>query len=515
MLARAAAISVGMIVVAAGLVAGESGAHPYPQSRLAGSSELTVPSHIRVGLATDLDEVVLSFSGTVHARGRRSTPLRAGAGMRIKVALPEDAMLGYFRVQAAALKDEQQAEELAVQLAALTGQDASSVFDAQSDLYKVRVGRYGTREQAERARDEIASMGSGSAWIVREAGNMKGAGFLLDQAGREAGLHGRELVVRADDGVISFGRQRFRGSLVLFLNDRGAINVINELELEEYLRGVVPRELGPAQYPELEAIKAQTVAARTYTLRNLNEFEEEGYDICATPRCQVYGGVAAEHPLSDRAIAETKGEVLFFAERPLDAMYTSTCGGHTEDVNLVFPLKDEPYLKGVPCLEGGVIPLAGASRAGTNLVQFLMASVLPPVDGGTEEVLGDRLRRLARLAGLPVARDRLQSTERREVQRFVSSMFDLALDTRLFIAPNELELWVENPPPEWSENDRRLAAYFVKTGLMTRDLQHQLSPLEVEELLFELALFVRVLEVEAGNRALLRALAARPARRSR
>ena len=93
----------------------------------------------------------------------------------------------------------------------------------------------------------------------------------------------------------------------MFLNDRGLLNVVNELPVDDYLRGVVPREMGPAIFDEIEALKAQAVAARTYTIRNLGGFTAEGFDICATPRCQVYGGMSVEHPLSDRAVAETSG----------------------------------------------------------------------------------------------------------------------------------------------------------------------------------------------------------------
>ena len=74
---------------------------------------------------------------------------------------------------------------------------------------------------------------------------------------------------------------RYRGRLLLYLNDRGLLNVINEISVEDYLRGVVPREMGPAAFASLDALKAQTVAARTYTLKNLGEFVSEGYDICA------------------------------------------------------------------------------------------------------------------------------------------------------------------------------------------------------------------------------------------
>ena len=127
----------------------------------------------------------------------------------------------------------------------------------------------------------------------------------------------------------------------------------------------MPRELGPGAYPELEALKAQAIAARSYTLRNLGEFADEGYDLCGTPRCQVYGGMDDEHPLSDRAIRETAGEILAYAGQPIDALYSATCGGHTENVEVIFPLKRAPYLRGVPCIEAGEVrgcarpPVAG------------------------------------------------------------------------------------------------------------------------------------------------------------
>src|SRR5204862_8104366 len=75
-------------------------------------------------------------------------------------------------------------------------------------------------------------------------------------------------------------------------------------------------------------------------------------DLCSTPRCQAYGGVPAEQPLTDRAIAETAGEVLVFGGEVADALFTSTCGGRTEDVANVFPSYaslDVPYLSSVRC----------------------------------------------------------------------------------------------------------------------------------------------------------------------
>ena len=98
-------------------------------------------------------------------------------------------------------------------------------------------------------------------------------------------------------------------------------------------------------------------------MRNRNEFSEDGYDICATPRCQVFGGKSAEHALSDRAIAETSGQMLLWRGRPADTLYSASCGGHTEDVEVVFPKKTDSYLRGVACWEAGSSTLRDVSSA--------------------------------------------------------------------------------------------------------------------------------------------------------
>ena len=148
--------------------------------------------------------------------------------------------------------------------------------------------------------------------------------------------------------------------------------------IDDYLRGVVPREMGPKIYDNLDALKAQAVAARTYTLKNLGEFAQEGYDICATPRCQVYGGMTSEHPLSDRAVLETSAEVLLYDGAYAEALYSSTCGGHTENVDVVFPRKANSYLRGVPCLETGIDRLAGAADRTLTLAATLPRRLAPP-----------------------------------------------------------------------------------------------------------------------------------------
>ena len=123
---------------------------------------------------------------------------------------------------------------------------------------------------------------------------------------------------------------------------------MNVVPLEEYLRGVVPNELAPEAFPQIEAQKAQAVAARSYALAHLGDYSSRGYDVCATAACQVYRGSASEHPLTDRAVAETRGTVATWRGRPIHAFYTSTCGGHTEEGTAVFE-DGAPYLRGVAC----------------------------------------------------------------------------------------------------------------------------------------------------------------------
>ena len=157
-------------------------------------------------------------------------------------------------------------------------------------------------------------------------------------------------VVRVDPGgaPIEVEGRTYRGDVEIFGNSRGTMTVVNELPLEEYLRGVVPNELAPDAFPELEALKAQAIAARTYIVRNLGQFESENFDICATDFCQVYRGFGTEHPLSDEAIEQTRGMVATYEGEAINALYSSTCGGRTENAENVFQQK-VPYLVSTIC----------------------------------------------------------------------------------------------------------------------------------------------------------------------
>src|SRR5438067_5321118 len=148
---------------------------------------------------------------------------------------------------------------------------------------------------------------------------------------------------------VRFNDKPFRGKIEVFANARGALTVVNVIGLEDYVRGVVPNELS---YPALEALKAQAIAARTYALKNRGQFASEGFDLLPTTRSQVYRGLTSETSLTSRAVDETRGLIATYNGEPINALYTSTCGGRTEDAENIFP-NAVPYLRGRECAAEG------------------------------------------------------------------------------------------------------------------------------------------------------------------
>jgi peptidoglycan hydrolase-like amidase len=226
---------------------------------------------------------------------------------------------------------------------------------ASENLVRVRV-RWPGGEPTD-AKAQLAAAGFGEAFRVSGAKTV-----LITGAGGSLESSSEVVLTPAGDWSTAVGGRRYRGRFRV----RSAGNellLINELDMENYLRGVVPVEMGPYQFPELEALKAQAVAARTYAVAHLGDHDNEGWDICATPACQAYHGAGAEHPLSDRAVKETAGLIAVYADQPIDAMYTSTCGGHTEDSAELFSGRAHPYLTGVACAWDRPILLAGEGPA--------------------------------------------------------------------------------------------------------------------------------------------------------
>jgi stage II sporulation protein D len=151
---------------------------------------------------------------------------------------------------------------------------------------------------------------------------------------------------------LEIGDTTYRGALIIVPGEAGKFTVVNYLDIEDYLRGVVPLELGIRSREEIEALKAQAVAARTYTYRQLIDRCAEPFDMVATMADQVYGGVAAEYRESDLAIKSTADLIMTAGDSVIFAYYHSTCGGMTADVNEAWGKPSRSYLRSIKDCDG-------------------------------------------------------------------------------------------------------------------------------------------------------------------
>jgi stage II sporulation protein D len=142
------------------------------------------------------------------------------------------------------------------------------------------------------------------------------------------------------------GADRFGGDLLVQRAPWEGVTLVNVVSLEEYLRGVVPWEIGRPGPDALEAVKAQAIAARTYTIRHLGRWSELGFDVYADVRDQVYRGYTGTVEITDRAVRETRGQIIVYDSEPVRAYYSSTCGGHTSTLTEVWDREGAPYLRG-------------------------------------------------------------------------------------------------------------------------------------------------------------------------
>lgn len=190
-----------------------------------------------------------------------------------------------------------------------------------------------------------ATVQTGSSKTITLAANTAAAIRWQDGAflvGREK-LRGEVLVIRpaAKAGELSLDGRRYRGALEL-RHRGGGLTAVNIVPVDGYLRSVVPEEM-PVDWPA-EAIKAQSVAARSFALASRGRHANEGYDLCTTTHCQLYTGTAAEKSASDAAIKATRGEVLTYGGKPIEALFHTDSGGMTENSEDVWG-SHVPYLR--------------------------------------------------------------------------------------------------------------------------------------------------------------------------
>ncbi|MDR2577495.1 MAG: SpoIID/LytB domain-containing protein [Chitinispirillales bacterium] len=170
------------------------------------------------------------------------------------------------------------------------------------------------------------------------------------------------LFVSTDAHPLKIGENAYRGALIIVPEGRNSFTIINLINVEDYLRGVVPLEIGNLRESEIEAVKAQAVAARTYTYKKMAANESRVFDLVSTVADQVYGGANAETATSDMAILMTRNLILAYEGEIVHAYYHSTCGGKTANIQDVWGGQSVPYLRSIDDIDRrGRVYCSGAS----------------------------------------------------------------------------------------------------------------------------------------------------------
>ena len=154
------------------------------------------------------------------------------------------------------------------------------------------------------------------------------------------------LKIFSKSGYIYINNRLYRGAVGIIPKDTTRFLVVNELDIEDYLRGILCNEIAP--WWPLDALKAQAVVARTYALHQRQFTRNKDFDLTNDIYSQVYGGRTSEKWRSNRVVDLTKGEILTFKGKLFPAYYHAACGGHTEDASILWKDDLEP-LKGVIC----------------------------------------------------------------------------------------------------------------------------------------------------------------------
>ena len=334
---------------------------------------------IRVALATDARAGSISSMGKLMNATGASTTYVALKSQRVRVEprmlspLPASLRGEAYAVTLEGGPTRKDAELKQKELERAIGEEAQLTYDSQAAIWGLTINKRSSREEAEELVERLSFAGYEASLVVpnksdanaETKSNATSPGVRLVS---RASLPSREVVAlgpsstrlfsssapvvfASDDEQktpVRFNDRPYRGRIEVFTNTRGTLTVVNVLGIEDYVRGVVANELSPGSYPALDALKAQAIAARTYALRNRGQFSTQGFDLLPTTRSQVYRGLTSENPLSTRAVDETRGLIATYNGEPINALYTSTCGGRTEDAENIFN-QSMPYLRGREC----------------------------------------------------------------------------------------------------------------------------------------------------------------------
>lgn len=193
---------------------------------------------------------------------------------------------------------------------------------------------------------EILATGGPASLIF--SSQASGLQVRVEPDGRTASAGESVRIAPKGDDTFIYNGIAYAGAFIVLRENPAGCTLINTVSIETYLEGVLPHELGIQGPDEFAALEAQAVAARTYALSRMVDREKAPFDVYATVKDQVYRGRKGANKLATSAVQKTRGTVLEYGGKLAFAYYCSSCGGHTSDIALMWPNRqDAPYLKGV------------------------------------------------------------------------------------------------------------------------------------------------------------------------
>lgn len=230
------------------------------------------------------------------------------------------------------------------------------------------------------------------------------------------------LNIKSSDGFVSINNKKYRNTIQMtYKNNK--LYTTNCLDIEQYLYGVVPSEM-PSSWHK-EALKAQAVACRNYAHSNKGTHSFEGFDVCDTVHCQVYNGVSSEKDNTTTAVNETKGVLAYYNNEPINAVFSSSSGGYTDDSENVWNEKI-PYLRAVNDeFEEGY-------KQWTRTFTFDELSNLASI-GEVTEITVENSAKTGRVTSIKLVGTNGQKVlEKEEIRSFFSKTSQGSLDSRNF-----------------------------------------------------------------------------------
>lgn len=452
---------------------------------------------IRVGLLVGVKQATIrASSGMKVYEINREYRLLAEDVEEVVIRVEKENLTEKFMLLIAQTNDQQEAELMAADLSQkLPGQvTVEEKVEAGSKVYQLKYGEFFTRSQALESIRTLEKLGCRDVWIIRDFVTLPDPGhiwLLIDHKmvsfNKESELY---FIPSFPESFLSLNDRSYRGIFQLKNTGKG-LDLINILNLEDYLKGVVPLEMSPQTFNALEALKAQAVAARTYALKNLGRHRNLGFDLTDTQSSQVYGGLSAELPLSNRAVEETAGEVIMYKNELINALYTSTCGGQTEDAEKVFSGLPVPYLQSVSCSYekqpewrvetnrsylGVKIRQADVRAQVFPLLAFNIVEWNSPEDyfylpASGREIFSwlKNVENFRKMDGgkPPVELPELSTVNFIELARALVDFFGWVDRTRLLLFREEIDFLLKGQPDnrELQEADRRALAYLLQSGI--------------------------------------------------